>query len=305
MAEQYIEEYRARGICSSRTEVVVRELDRWGAWLKHRRPKPSLEDVNSEMIIRYIQDRTAFKAKATVSNVMSMLRGMGDFLVREHFWPQNPLRWIRGPKLHGHAQVPRRIPRKSMQELWYAAATSRQGYHRLLWVTVLGLLYGTGLRRGELERLNVEHWCREEGVLLIDGRKTGRQRRIPVPETTWRCMEAYMPQRQNHLEGLGVVDEPALLVNRCGGRMRGHAISRGVQRLAKRCGIEDLTLHQFRHTCASDLLAEGLRVPEVQQVLGHQTITTTMRYLHITSPERHEAVRVHPINDFLSSGEVT
>ena len=67
-------------------------------------------------------------------------------------------------------------------------------------MTVLALLYGTGLRRGELERLNVEAFDRIEGTLRIDGRKTGRERCVPLPEMVRRCLEAYLPHRHNQLE---------------------------------------------------------------------------------------------------------
>jgi site-specific recombinase XerD len=188
-----------------------------------------------------------------------------------------------------------------MKRLW-TAARGRGGYHRWLWLTVLSLLYGTGLRRGELVRLEVANWHPEEGLMLVDGRKTGRQRQVVVPEVTYRCLEAYLPQRQNHLERLGLGKERALLVNRDGVRVNESAISGAMKRLAGRAGIGRLTLHQFRHTCASDLLESGVHVAEVQQVLGHETIATTMRYLHIADPARHEAVARHPINRILSEG---
>ena len=302
LAEHYVSECVDRGVSPEHSQSVVRELDRWGSWMKHRRPKPTLESVDTEMLVSYVQDRGAFRSKATISSIMSTMRGMGEYLVRERIWAKNPLRWMRGPKIDGRARVPKRIGREAMEQLWSTAAKDRQGYHRLLWVTVLSMLYGTGLRRGELLRLDLEQWQREEGLLLIDGRKTGRQRQVPVPETTWRCLEAYLPQRQNHLERLGVADQRALLVGSHGDRLSGAALSGGIRRLGQRSGIERLTLHQFRHTCASDLLAEGLRVPEVQQILGHQTICTTMRYLHVADPERHQAVGLHPINDFLGKG---
>jgi integrase len=66
-------------------------------------------------------------------------------------------------------------------------------------------------------------------------------------------------------------------------------------------GIGHLTLHQFRHTCASDLLEEGIRLPEVQRQLGHQAISTTVRYLHVADPQRREAVERHPINTILGT----
>jgi integrase/recombinase XerD len=60
-----------------------------------------------------------------------------------------------------------------------------------------------------------------------------------------------------------------------------------------------VSLHQFRHTCASDLLESGVSLPEVQQLLGHATVVTTTRYLQIADPERAKAIKLHPLNDHL------
>jgi integrase/recombinase XerD len=72
-----------------------------------------------------------------------------------------------------------------------------------------------------------------------------------------------------------------------------------VHRLAKRAAVPLVSLHQFRHTCASDLLENGVSLPEVQQMLGHATVVTTTRYLQIADPERARAIKKHPLNDYL------
>ncbi len=64
--------------------------------------------------------------------------------------------------------------------------------------------------------------------------------------------------------------------------------------LTTRAGVK-ATLHQLRHTCASELIADGAKLPYVQRLLGHKAITTTMLYLHIAGPELAEAMRRHPI----------
>jgi len=300
LVEEYLDEYAARGIASETVISVRRRLDDLGCWLKNRRPRPKLEAVGSDLLIAYIRARMAYRAKATVAGLMSVLRGFGNFLVRRGIWGENPLRWMKGPKLGVYNQVARRLSSSTLQRLWEKAATGRQGYHRYLWIVALSLLYGTGLRRGELVRLNVSDWSSEDGTLKIDGRKTGRERQVAVPELTWRCLETYLPRRQNHLEALASRSEPALLIDKDGGRLSGHALSLALKRLAARAGLEGATLHQFRHSCASDLLEKGVRLPEVQRLLGHQTISTTMRYLHIADPQRHEAVSRHPINQMLN-----
>ena len=62
-----------------------------------------------------------------------------------------------------------------------------------------------------------------------------------------------------------------------------------------------ISVHQFRHSCASDLLEAGVHLAEVQRILGHQGIATTVRYTHIADPARRAAMTRHPINDFLDS----
>jgi site-specific recombinase XerD len=187
-------------------------------------------------------------------------------------WRQNPLRWMKGPKVRPYNHLPQRIERAHMEALWGAAARMQGDYSRRLWVTVLALLYGTGLRRGELERLDLAAFDRAHAMLTIDGRKSGRERSVPVSELVYRCLEGYLPARHNLLERTGKLSLPALLVSRRGARLTGQAISNGIHTLARRAGVPLVSVHQFRHSCASDLLEAGVR---------------------------RAAMTRHPINDFL------
>ena len=106
--------------------------------------------------------------------------------------------------------------------------------------------------------------------------------------------------RQNLLlEKRGACRVPALLLNRNGHRMSSQLLGLLVHRLAKKAEVPLVSLHQFRHTCASDLLESGVSLPEVQQLLGHATVVTTTRYLQIADPERAQAIKKHPLNDYL------
>ncbi len=301
LVDQYLTECETRGLAVGTLERLRAELERFGAWMKRRRPRRALEQVDAQHVLVYVQARMAFRSKATVSHTMSTLRGMGEFLVREGLWASNPLRWLRGPKLDSRRRVPRRIGAEAMERLWAAAAQHRSAYHRQLWTTVLAVLYGTGLRRGELERLDVASWDRRAGVLELDGRKTREPRRLPAPELVARCLEAYLPQRELQLARSGRQGEPALFVNQRGARLAGSAVSHAVARLTARAGLGRVTLHAFRHSCASDLLEAGVRVPEVQRLLGHRGLATTVRYLAIADRQRHAAIARHPLNDGLRS----
>jgi site-specific recombinase XerD len=123
-----------------------------GGWMKSRRPRPSIEAIDAELLTLYLGRSAHFRAKTTVYGTLSTMRCFGDYLVREGLWRQNPLRWMKGPKVTPYSRLPRRIDRSHMEALWRAAARTEGEFSRTLWVAVLALLYGTDVRRGELER---------------------------------------------------------------------------------------------------------------------------------------------------------
>lgn len=299
LQDAYVEEYRARGLSEQTVAYTEARLDRWGRWLKKRRPRVVIENIDAETITRYLANCTSFRSKATVYGTLSTMRGFGDYLVRLGLWKVNPLRWMKGPKVTPYSCLPKRIDQAHMEALWRAAANRGGDYSSHLWITILAMLYGTGLRRGELARLRVDVFDRQEGTLRIDGRKTGQERCVPLPEMVLRCLEAYLPRRHNQLEQVGLVQETALLVSRYGLPLSGSAISNGVHDIAAVAQVPIDSLHQFRHSCASDLLEAGVHLAEVQRILGHAVISTTVRYVHIADPQRRAAIALHPINDWL------
>lgn len=305
MLDIYMEEYRARGVSEGTIGHTESRLERWGRWLKKRRPRVAIEQIGVDLITNYIAVGGSFRSKSTVYSTLSTMRGFGDFLVRQGLWKINPLRWMKGPKVSPYNRLPKRIDRSHMEAMWIEATRRRGDYSAHLWVTILALLYGTGLRRGELARLDTDAYDRAEGTLRIDGRKTGHQRCLPLPETVLHCLEAYLPLRHNQLERIGMIDERALLVSRNGKRLTSFAISNGVHTISRSAQVPVHSLHQFRHTCASDLLEAGVHLAEVQRILGHCVISTTVRYVHIADPQRRAAIELHPINQWLPCLEVS
>jgi integrase/recombinase XerD len=299
LQDRYLEEYRARGHAVETNQMIQRQLEDWGNWLKRRRPRVVLERMEPQLLVDYLAARSSFKAKSTVYAVLSRMRGFGDFLVREQVWASNPLRWMRGPKFTPYHRMQRRLDRGQLEALWRAAAGAQGDYSKHLWVMVLALLYGTGLRRGELARLDISHIDPHEGTIRLDGRKSGRERCVPMPEMVRQCLAVYLPARHNQLAACARHGQTALLISRSGDGLSSQSISNGVRRLARQAQIAFASLHQFRHSCASDLLAAGVHIAEVQQILGHASVSTTMIYTHVADPARRAAIARHPINAWL------
>jgi len=275
LVEKFIHSLEARELSEGFVYQNLCELQRFGCWLKRRKPRPDISEVEYSHITAYLEARSRFKAKATICSVLTVLRGMGNFLVDEKVWDVNPVRWLKGAKLEVRAKLPRRISRKHIEALLQQASQSHVHYYRYLWCALLAVLYSTGLRRGELERLDLSDWNSQESALHIDGRKTGVERVVPVSEAAWQCVEAYLPYRQVVLEKTGNMSESALFINKHGKRVSGSGIGASLLSLAKKAKVPLVTLHQFRHTCASDLIESGIKLPIVQKFLGHAHFVST------------------------------
>src|SRR5260370_35468879 len=88
--DSYMEQYAARGVCAERIKSTRAALERWGSWMKQRRPRVMLERVDADLLVRYVESRTSFRSKSTVYGPLSTRRGMGDSLVREGTWQIDP-----------------------------------------------------------------------------------------------------------------------------------------------------------------------------------------------------------------------
>lgn len=297
--DEYLRVCELRGLSPASVMHRRRELERWGNWFKRKRPRPALEEIQAENILEYVKSRTPFRSKSTIAGIISDIRNVGEFLVERGYWRQNPLRWIRGPKIDPRAHLPVRGGKEQLLKIMAEAGKLRSEYQRVLWITVLAVLYGTGIRRGELERLRISDWDRETGLLKIDGRKTGQERAVPVPEAVWSCLESYLPQRHNILIKSGKQDDGTLFLLQGASQLHGIRVGNMIHSLARRAGVELMSVHQFRHTCASDLIEGGVGLGQVKQILGHSCIQTTFRYIQTSAPERKLAMALHPINAML------
>lgn len=300
--KKHLEECRVRGLVKSTLQRKAGQLLGWGVWLRMQDPVPSLEEVggNAEYSIQYIINRTQFKSKSLTYSLISNMRCLGRHLVREGVWSENPVRWLKAPKVIPYSKNPRRIQKEKIEKLFEAAGSIRGSYDRTLMLSILSTVYSTGMRRGELERLRVKDWDREEGLLKVDGQKTGRERQVPVHEIAYRSIESYLPLRQNKLLETGE-ESDRLLINRDGKPLSGQCISRRVYSLCRRAGVGKVTMHQFRHSCASDLLEEGVGILEVKNILGHASVGTTFRYTRGADPDRKKAMSLHPINKMIKT----
>jgi site-specific recombinase XerD len=297
----YISECRTRGV--GEQTILVRELFllRWGVWLRSSSVRMRIEDVTGEAIIKFLKRESVFKSKATVSRTMSHLRCFGDFLNREGTWKRNHVKWMRGPRMVIGPHCTKALKPNEIERMLEESFKWRDRHLQYLWPAMLICFYSLGLRRGEALRLNFSDWDAKEKTLRVLSTKSGRERFLPAPESLFRAMDAYILARHRVLAVRNRLDESALFVNRIGERLTANSCSLGAKRIAVRAGVESFHIHRLRHTCASQLVANGVTLPIVKMVLGHAVIDTTSRYVQVSGPDRRKAIELHPINQILGA----
>nr|VFK12277.1 MAG: integrase/recombinase XerD [Candidatus Kentron sp. LPFa] len=172
-------------------------------------------------------------------------------------------------------------------EALLAAARSHEGHLQFTTLASVELLIATGIRVGELVRIELEELNLEEGTIYIHG-KGDRERVVFLPDQLLvRLLRDYLSHRMslspNHSQ---------ILVNTRGGP----ATSQFIRQLVTRSGenaklTRHITPHMLRHTCATHLLDAGVDMRYVQKLLGHQSITTTEIYTHVDKSKLKELVR--------------
>lgn len=144
---------------------------------------------------------------------------------------------------------------------------------------IIEVLYGSGLRVSELVNLLISNIYTKDGYMLVEG-KGSKQRLVPLSPRSLDEIKLWMMDR--HLLMIKKDHEDYLFLNRRGGRLTRAMIFTIVKDLAERAGIhKNVSPHTFRHSFATHLLENGANLRAIQQLLGHESITTTELYTHM------------------------
>jgi integrase/recombinase XerD len=159
---------------------------------------------------------------------------------------------------------------------------------------ILELLYGTAIRVGECERLDLSDVNLGQGVLFIRDGKGKRDRVVPLQGRAADAMDLYLREARPAL--LKDPRERALFLTRYGTRLRKKVIQYLVRMNARKAEIsKPLSPHQLRHACATHLLKGGADVRHIQQLLGHASLDTTAIYTRVAPVDLAKAIEAaHP-----------
>ncbi|HYA64963.1 MAG TPA: tyrosine recombinase XerC [Candidatus Sulfotelmatobacter sp.] len=269
---------------------------------------PGVAKINHQVIREYVGHLHEIGLeKSSIARKLAALRSYFKYCVREGLLKENPARLVPTPKL------PKRIPSvvsaeemsgfldqlAGIQNPAAARKTRKKAAANLppnalikledsLLLNrdraILELLYAAGLRVSELTGLNLNDMDEKDQVVRVIG-KGRKERIVPFGAKAAEALRLYWPVREKLLQenraGTVKTDPEAVFLNYMGSRLTQRSVGRILKKYVKLVNINwDLHPHSLRHAFATHLLADGADLRAIQELLGHQSLSTTQKYTH-------------------------
>jgi integrase/recombinase XerC len=239
--------------------------------------------VDRWAIRKYLSFLHRKNKKSSIARKLSTLRSFFKYLVREKLATSNPAKSVSTPK------VEKFLPTTLTVDEAFRLMESPAKNKKLRDCAILELLYSSGLRVGELVGLNPNQLDLDLGIVKVMG-KGRKERIVPVGSKAVEALKAYLEKR-----GVLSGEEP-LFINSRGGRLTARSVGRLTKKYTKRSGIfRKISPHSLRHSFATHLLDAGADIREIQEMLGHTSLSTTQRYTHLSLGKLMEVYdKAHP-----------
>jgi len=271
-----------------------RELRGFAAYLAETlgssAPIAAVEHLHIRAYLGLLYERGLTKASA--ARALAAIRSWFRWLAKEHRIAQNPAALVSTPKLPQHLP---RVP--SMEEvnqlLNSLESADKKEDDAAAWPErdrmIFELLYGCGIRNSELVGIDMPdiHW--KNDAILVRG-KGRKQRYVPLGDEAVHAIRAYLPAREERLRAAGkagLIDEGPLVMNlraRGSARLTTRSVGRIVKGIALSRGLPaDVHPHTLRHAFGTHMLEEGADLRAIQEMLGHERLSTTQRYTQLTT----------------------
>jgi integrase/recombinase XerC len=265
-----------------------------------------IERVDRIAIRKYLSFLHRKNKKSSIARKISTLRSFFKYLVREQVIPSNPAKSVSTPKVEKTLPTTLTVDEafrlmespKSIREKSSSEAVKER---RLRDRAILELLYSSGLRVSELVGLNSNQLDLDLAIVRVMG-KGRKERIVPVGVKAIEALKAYLEER-GILKGLrpggkasGPEGDEPIFVNSLGGRLTARSVGRLIKKYTRHSGIfRKVSPHSLRHTFATHLLDAGADIREIQEMLGHSSLSTTQRYTHVSMGTLMEVYdKAHP-----------
>lgn len=236
-----------------------------------------LQQVNTRFIQQFLVFINDFSISPfTQARLLSGLRTFFNFLQLEYNRKDNPTELLESPRLN--RKIPSTLNIEEIDAL--IAAIDLSTLEGMRNKAILEVLYGCGLRVSELVTLKISNLFLDVEFIKVEG-KGSKERLIPIGKQAAKYLKIYLEEVRPHV-GVKEGHEDVVFLNRRGRQLTRVMVFIVIKNLANKIGLEkSISPHTFRHSFASHLVEGGADLRAVQDMLGHESITTTEIYTHI------------------------
>jgi integrase/recombinase XerC len=270
--DQFLASLRQRNASAHTLKAYRGDLDTFSGFIGQRNLK-EIDHVAIRGFLSHLYDKGM--GKTSVARSLAALRSLYRWLAQEGLVEQNPAALVSTPKL------PKKLPRVPTIEEMNGVLEGKMPeiasfpQRDLL---LFELLYGCGIRNSELVGINLDDIRLSNEAILIRG-KGKKERYVPFGDSVKSALAGYLPVRQQMLKKIS----PTLLINQRGGRLTTRSVGRIIKKVAVAKGLSpDVHPHTLRHAFGTHMLEEGADLRAIQEMLGHERLSTTQRYTQLS-----------------------
>lgn len=279
-----------RGLSENTVQAYERDIDKLFSYFIRQSVDPvhaTLDQLHDFVRDTFSTDTNARSQARILSGVRSFYR----FLLYHNYIDQDPSELLEGPRKEVH--LPEVLSVEEIDQLVGSIDLSSHEGHRNR--AIIEMLYGSGLRVSELTALKLSNIYRSEHYMLIEG-KGSKQRLVPISPVAEKWFQYWLQDRA--LWPISPGSEDYAFLNRRGAPLTRVMVFTIIKRLCQAAGIrKNISPHTLRHSFATHMLQNGADLRIIQQLLGHEDITTTEIYTHVEVQDLRRAILAyHPAN---------
>ncbi len=265
-----------RGLSENSIKNYTLDVAKLIDFLEQSKITESPISISKETIQQFVYEIAKLVNPRSQARIVSGLKGFFNYLIFEDFRAENPMDLIESPKIG--RKLPDTLSTEEINQLIRAIDLSKPEGERNR--AILETLYGCGLRVSELTNLRLSDLYFEEDFIKVTG-KGDKQRFVPISKLNKKYINLYRNEVRVH-QKIEVGHEDFVFLNRRGKQLTRAMVFTIIKGLAVAIGLEkNISPHTFRHSFATHLLENGADLRAIQQMLGHESITTTEVYMHV------------------------
>ncbi len=276
-----------RSLSENSIEAYLHDVEMLVQFLEIKGLNYSPTSITKKQVEEFIQYVSELGMSATSqARILSGLKAFFKYMLIEDMIKVSPTELIEAPKIG--RKLPDTLSFEEINQIIDAIDLSTNEGERNK--AMLETLYSCGLRVSELVNLRLSKLMLEEGFVIVIG-KGDKERIVPIGSVAIKHINIYIKSVRNHMSVIKKDSEDILFLNRRGGQLTRVMVFTIIKQLVEKVGIhKNVSPHTFRHSFATHLVEGGADLRAVQEMLGHESITTTEIYTHLDRDYLRQAI---------------